>query len=104
MEEKQVEVINFQQVLNPVRILGQAEEVSLLLSVHNRASAVRALAVHQLGLGPEGFARLAVFADIFSFINVALLIELFEDLLDGRLVVVVSGADEAVVGDVNMVV
>ena len=91
----------FQQVLNPVRILGKAEEVSLLLSVHNRASAVRAFAVHQLGLGPEGFARLAVFADIFSFINVALLIELLEDFLDGMFVIIVGGADEAVVGNVH---
>ena len=38
---------------------------------------------------------------ILALVDVALLVHLLEDLLDGGHVVVVGGADEAVVGDVH---
>ena len=42
---RQQEVRVDEQVTHPVRVLGQAEEIGLLLSVHNGAAAVRAAAV-----------------------------------------------------------
>lgn len=90
-----------QKVLDPVGILGQTEEVGLLLGVHHRASAVGALAVHQLGLRPEGLAGLAVFAHILALVDVALLVHLLKNLLNGSDMVVICGADEAVVGDIH---
>lgn len=84
-----------------VGVLGQAEEVGLLLGIHHVPAAVGALAVLELGLRPEGFAGLAILAHIFALVDVPLLIELLEDLLHGLHVVVVGGADEPVVGDVH---
>ena len=95
------EVGVLQQVPDPVGILGQAEEIGLLLGVHDLAAAVGALAVHQLALGPEALAGLAVFALVGALVDVALFVHLAEDLLDGGTVVIVGGADEAVVGDVH---
>lgn len=43
------EVSVFQQILNAVCIFRKTEEVCFLLSIDNRTSAVRALAVYQLG-------------------------------------------------------
>ena len=95
------EVGVLQQVPDPVGILGQAEEIGLLLGVHDLAAAVGALAVHQLALGPEALAGLAVFALVGALVDVALFVHLAEDLLDGGTVVIIGGADEAVVGDVH---
>ena len=64
-----------------VGVLAHAEEVSLLLGIHARAAAVRAAAVLQLALGPEGLTRLAVFTLVRTLVNIALIIQLFEDLL-----------------------
>ena len=95
------EVGVLQQVADAVGILGQAEEIGLLLGVHDLAAAVGALAVHQLALGPEALAGLAVFALVGALVDVALFVHLTEDLLDGGTVVIIGGADEAVVGDVH---
>ena len=95
------EVGVLQQVLDAVGVLGQAEEVSLLLRVLDLPAAVGTLAVHQLALGPEGLAGLAVLAHVLALIDVPLVVHGLEDLLDGGHVVVVGGADEAVVGDVH---
>ena len=91
-------------VLNqPVRILAHTEEVSLFLGRLHRSSAVRALAVHQLGLGPEGLAGSAVHALIAVLVDIALLIELLENLLHLDLVIRVRGTDKAVIGGVHQV-
>ena len=95
------EVGVLQQMPDAVGVLGQAEEVGLLLGIHHVPAAVGALAVLELGLRPEGFAGLAILAHIFALVDVPLLIELLEDLLHGLHVVVVGGADEPVVGDVH---
>ena len=90
-----------QQMPDTVGVLAQAEEVRLLLGVLDLAAAVGALAVHQLALRPEGFAGGAVFALIGALVDVTLVVHGLEDLLHGGAVVVVGGADEAVVGDVH---
>ena len=91
----------FQQVLNLVRILGEAEEVSLLLRVLDLSAAVGALAVHQLALRPEGLAGLAVLAHIFALVDIPLVVHGFEDLLNGGDVVIVGGTDKTVIADVH---
>ncbi len=40
----------------PVRIFGEAEEIALLLGLLHGPPAIRAFAVHQLAIQPEGFA------------------------------------------------
>ena len=52
----------FQQILHPVGIFGQAEEIGFLLRVLHLPAAVGAFAVLQLALRPEGLAGLAVLA------------------------------------------
>ena len=86
------EICVFKQVLHAVGVLAQLEEVGLLLT-----PAVGALAVHELALRPEALAGLAVFADVLALVDVAVVVHLPEDLLDGLDVVIVGGADEAVV-------
>ena len=91
----------FQQVLHPVSIFGQAEEIGFLLRVLHLPAAVGAFAVLQLALRPEGLTGLAVFALVDALVDVAVVVHLSENLLDGRHMVVVGGADEAVVGNVH---
>ena len=95
------EICVLEQVLHAVGVLAQLEEVGLLFSVLHLTPAVGALAVHELALGPEALAGLAVFADVLALVDVAVVVHLPEDLLDGLDVVIVGGADEAVVGDVH---
>ena len=97
---RQQEVRVDEQVTHAVRVLGQAEEIGLLLGVHNGAAAVGA-AADELALGPEALAGGAVLADILALVDVALFIHLLEDFLDGGNMVVVGGADEAVIADVH---
>ena len=65
------------------------------------ASAVRALSVHKLALCPEGFARRAIPAFIFTFIDIALIIKLLKNLLYAFLVPFICGTDEIIVCDVH---
>ena len=98
---RQQEVGVDEQVAHAVGILGQTEEVSLLLGVDNGAAAVGAATVDELALGPEALAGGAVFADILALVDVALLVHLLENLLDGGNMVVIGRADEAVIADVH---
>ena len=86
-----------------VGVLAHAEEVGFLLRVLDRPAAVRAAAVYQLGLGPEGLAGLAVLALVAALVDVALIVQLFEDLLHLFLVHGVGGAHELVIGGVHQV-
>ena len=90
-----------QQLAHLFSVLGEAEEIGLLLGVLDLAAAVGALAVHELALGPEALAGGAVHAGILALIYVAVIVHLLEDALHGLDVVVVGCADEAVVGDVH---
>src|SRR5699024_9054319 len=85
----------------PVRILRKAEEIGLLLGPLHLAAAVGALAVLELRLRPEGLAWRTVPALVLALVDVAAVIQRAEDLLHGLHVVVVCGADETVVADVE---
>ena len=98
LDELGVLLVELQQA---VGVLAGLEEVGFLVGIVDFAAAVRALAVHQLAVGPEALAGLAVVADVLALVDIALLVELGEDLLAGLHVVVVGGADEAVVADVQ---
>ncbi len=84
-------------------ILGELEEVGFFLFLMHFSAAVRALAVDQLRICPEGLTRCTIPALIFALVNVALIIELLEDLLDLSFVVFIGRSDEAVVGSVHQI-
>ena len=54
-----------------------------------------------MALSPERLTGLAVFAFVAALVNVAIVIHLLEDLLNGGNMVVVSGADKPVIADVH---
>ena len=89
------------QLQNAVGIFGETEEIRFLLGPLDLTAAVRAFAVLQLRFGPEGLAGGAVPAVVFSLVDIAAIVQLAEDLLHGLDVIVVRGADEAVVADVQ---
>ena len=89
------------QVLHAVGVLGKLEEVGLFLGVLDLAAAVGALAVNELALGPEALAGLAVLALVGALVDVAVVVHLLEDLLDGLDMVVIRCADEAVVRNIH---
>ena len=92
-------------VLNqPVRVFFHAEEIGVLLGLMNLAAADGTLALFlNLGSGIEGLALLAVHAAVMAQIDVALVIELLENLLNLALVIRICGADEAVIGSAYQV-
>ena len=57
--------------------------------------------LHQLAVGPEALAGLAVVADVLALVDIALLVQLGEDLLAAFHVVIIGGADKAVVADIQ---
>ena len=75
----------------------QLEKVSFLLCVGNFAPAVGALAIDQLAVRPERFARRAVFALIGTFVNIAFIVQVLKDFLDRFDVVVIRCTHEPVV-------
>ena len=87
----------------PVGVFAHAEKVRLFLGGLHLSAAVGALAVFELRRRPERFAGRAVHALVAALIDVALLVQLFEDLLHLPLVLLVRRADELVVGDVHQV-
>ena len=98
LDELGVLLVELQQA---VGILAGLEEIGFLVGIVDLTAAVGALAVHELAVGPEALAGLAVVADVLALVDVALLIQLGEDLLAGLHVVVVGGADEAVIADIQ---
>ena len=80
-----------------VRVLPHLEEVRLFFGAFDFAAAVGALAVYKLALRPEALARGAVPALVLALVDIALLIELLEDLLHRPDVLGVGGADEFIV-------
>ena len=85
----------------PVGIFGKPEEIALLPGEFHRPAAVGALAVLELGLGPEALAGGAIPALVLALIDVALVIELLEDVLHHLGMALLGGADEVVVLDVH---
>jgi hypothetical protein len=98
LDELGVLLVELQQA---VGVLAGLEEIGFLVGIVDLTAAVGALAVHELAVGPEALAGLAVVADVLALVDVALLIQFGEDLLAGLHVVVVGGADEAVVADIQ---
>ena len=87
-----------------VRIFFHTEEIGILLGLVDQAAADRTLALFlNLGRGIEGLTLLAVHAAVVSEINVALIIELLEDLLNLALVIRIRRADETVVGSAHKI-
>ena len=81
-----------------VSVLLHLEEICVFLRLVHFTSADRAvIAVHYLGSCIESLALSAIEAVILAQIDVALVIELFEDLLHLALMVLIRRADKAVV-------
>ena len=91
----------FDVLHQPGSVFAHAEEIGLLPGGLAGAAAVGTLAVHQLALGPEGFAGGAIHPLVLALVNVPLVIKLFEDLLHLLFVHGVGGADKAVIGGVH---
>lgn len=64
--------------------------------------AVGTFAVHKLRIGPETFTGFAIFAAVFAFVNVAFIVQGFEDVLHGFDMIVVGGADKTVIRNVDV--
>ena len=98
-----LEIVGLQQQLFDALCKGcHLHEVSLFLCLGDLPVAFRTAAVFvQLGLRPEAFARCAVLALIFALIDVSQVVQALEDLLYGFYMIVVCGADIAVIADVH---
>ena len=82
----------------PVRIFAHFEEIGLFLGGLYFSAAVRALAVYQLGFGPEGLAGGTVKAFVMSFVNIPLIIQAFENLLYLLYMILICGTDKFIIG------
>ena len=91
------ELAGLKQLLNGLGILGKTEEIGLLLGVMHIAAAVGAFAVYELALRPEALAGGAVHTLVRALVYIAVVVHLPENALDGLDMVIVGGADEAVV-------
>ncbi len=83
----------------PRLVLRHLEEVVLLLDEGERGLVIGALAVHDLLLGVEALAAVAVPAAVLAEVDLARVVEALQDLLHHLLVPRLGGADEVVVGD-----
>ena len=86
-----------------VSVFAHTEEISLFLGRLHLAATVRTLAVHQLGLGPEGLAGSTVHTLVSALVDIALVIQLLEDLLYLLLVIIIGGADEFIIGSIHQI-
>ena len=84
------------------RVLTGAQEIRLLAGGMHFASAVGTFSVLELGLGPERLARRTVHSVVLALVDVALVVQSAENLLHLRYVVIIRGADEFVVGHVQL--
>ncbi len=87
------------------RIFAHPEEIGFLLGLFHRPAAVgtdlHAVLFHDLRFREEGLVRHAVPAFIGSFVDVALIVEFFKYFLHLSLMIVVRGANEFVIGNVQ---
>ena len=86
-----------------VRIFAHLEEICLLLRRFYLSAAVRALAVHQLGLCPEGLTRRTVKSLVRSLVDISLIVQLLKNLLHLFLMVCIGRADKVIVGRVHQI-
>ena len=93
-----VDVIN-----QAVCILAHFEEVCLLLCRLYLTATVRTLAVHQLGLRPEGLTGCTVQALIRALVDISLIVQFLKDFLHALLVILVCGADKIIIGCIDQI-
>ena len=86
----------FDEFDNSILIFAHLEEVALFFHQFDGSAAVGAFAVNELRLGPKGFARGAIPTLVFALVNVALLVELVENLLYCLLVIFVGVNDKVI--------
>jgi hypothetical protein len=98
-DELRVVAVVLQQ---PVGVLGDAEEVVLLPDGVDRSAVDRAVAVDQLLGAVELLAGHTVQALVAVQVDVALVVQLLPQVLHGQHVALLGGADEVVVGDVQL--
>ena len=82
-------------------VLTHFEEISFFRCFLNRTSAIRTASIHKLGLRPEGFTWSTVKSIIRSLIYITLFIKLLEYLLHTPAVILISSADETVIGCIH---
>ena len=93
--------VAFDVVLKLFLIFRKLEEVCLLLCRLYLSATVGAFSVNKLTFCPEAFARCTVKSLIFTFVNVTLVVQLFEYLLNSLFVIVVGCSYKMVVGGVE---
>ena len=86
-----------------VCVLAHFKEIRFFLSHLDFSAAVGAFAVDQLTFSPEGFARSAIPALVFAFIDIALFKQSFEYFLNLFFVIFVGRADEFVVAGIHQI-
>ena len=92
-----------EQLFNAVGEGGHLHEVCLFLCLGHLTVTFRTAAVFvQLGFRPEALARGAVLALVLALVDVAQIVQLLENLLYRLYVVIVGGADVAVIADVHL--
>ena len=82
----------------PIGVFAHLKEVRLFLCGLDLAAAIGAFAVHKLRRCEKRLAGQAIHAFVIPFIDIALVVHVFEDFLDLRDMIVVGCADKAVVG------
>ena len=91
----------FDIVDEPILIFGKAEEIAFLARLFDRTSAVWAAAILELQFRPEGLARRTVPALVLALVDIALIVELAENLLNRLNMTLVRRADEVAVINVH---
>ncbi len=80
------------------------EEIRIFILLMNGSAADRALVtVHDLRSGIECLTLRAVHALVLTQIDIALVIELFKDLLNLTLMIFIGGTNEAIIGGVHTI-
>ena len=86
-----------------VGIFAHFEEICFLFCGLYFSSTVRTFAVLKLGFRPEGFAGSAVHSFVSSLIDIALVVQFFENLLYLTLMIGIGGTDEFVIRSIQAV-
>ena len=81
-----------------IRILAHFKEIGFFLGGLYFPAAVRAFAVHQLGLRPEGFTGSTVKSFIMSLVNISLIIQALKNLLYLLYMIIIRGTDKFIIG------
>ena len=86
-----------------VRVLAHFKEIRFLSGGLHLSAAVRTFPVHKLGFREEGLAGRTVHTLIVPFVDIALVVQAFKNLLNLGLVILVRGTDKFVIGGVHQI-